>query len=53
MYGVKLAEKLKEAGVEVVLNYPGHEDSNYPTTTKFLIEKLKGTGSSKSGDAAQ
>jgi acetyl esterase/lipase len=40
MYGVGLEEKLKEAGVEVVLAYPGHEDSKYRSPTKFLIEKL-------------
>ena len=26
MYGVKLAEKLNAAGIEVVVSYPGHED---------------------------
>jgi acetyl esterase/lipase len=41
MYGVKLAEKLKSAGVEVVLSYPGHEDEKYGSITKFLIAKLK------------
>jgi acetyl esterase/lipase len=40
MYGVALAEKLKDAGVEVVLDYPGHEDTKYGSPTKFLIEKL-------------
>jgi acetyl esterase/lipase len=52
-YGVKLAEKLKSAGVEVVLNYPGHEDSKYPSTTKFLIDKLKEAGATKSASAAR
>lgn len=41
MYGVQLAERLKELGVEVVLAYPGHPDETYGSTTKFLIEKLK------------
>ena len=41
MYGVGLEEKLKEAGVEVVLAYPGHEDEKYGSITKFIIAKLK------------
>jgi hypothetical protein len=41
MYGVGLEKKLKDAGVEVVLAYPGHEDTKYGSVTKFLIEKLK------------
>ena len=40
MYGVGLEEKLKDANVEVVLAYPGHEDSKYGSVNKFLIEKL-------------
>jgi acetyl esterase/lipase len=40
MYGVKLAEKLKSTGVEVVLAYPGKDDNTYGSPTKFLIEKL-------------
>jgi acetyl esterase/lipase len=40
MYGVKLAEKLNSAGVEVVVSYPGHQDPKYGSITKFLIEKL-------------
>ena len=40
MYGVKLAERLKSAGVEVVLTYPGSKDSKYGSPTKFLIDKL-------------
>jgi acetyl esterase/lipase len=40
MYGVKLAEKLKAKGVEVVLTYPGKDDTKYGSPTKFLIEKL-------------
>ena len=40
MYGVQLADKLKSAGVEVVVSYPGHTDEKYGSMTKFLIEKL-------------
>ena len=42
VYGIKLAEKLKSASVEVVLAYPGNEDSKYRSVTKFLIAKLNG-----------
>jgi acetyl esterase/lipase len=41
MYGVKLVEKLEEAGVEGVLSYPGHQDEKYGSMVKFLIAKLK------------
>jgi acetyl esterase/lipase len=41
MYGVKLAEKLQSAGVEVVVSYPTHLDAKYGSITKFLIAKLK------------
>lgn len=40
MYGVKLAEKLKATGIEVVLAYPGKTDEKYGSPQKFLIEKL-------------
>ena len=40
MYGVGLAEVLDDAGVEVVLAYPGREDTKYGSLTKFLIAKL-------------
>jgi acetyl esterase/lipase len=40
LYGVKLAEKLSEAGVEVIVTYPGHDDETYGSVKKFLIEKL-------------
>ena len=46
MYGVKLAEKLGSAGVEVVVAYPRHEDMKYGSINKFFIEKLT-TGSSR------
>jgi acetyl esterase/lipase len=39
--GMKLAEKLKSLGVEVVLAYTGHPSAAYPTPTSFLIEHLK------------
>lgn len=41
IYGVKLAEKLQEAGVEAVLTYPGHQDEQYGSPNEFLIEKLQ------------
>ena len=31
---------LKEAGVEVELSYPGHEDHKYGSINNFLITKL-------------
>lgn len=40
MYGLALQEKLKAAGVEAVLSYPGHKDEKYGSINKFLIEKL-------------
>jgi acetyl esterase/lipase len=41
MYGVKLAEKMSMLGMEVIVSYPGNEDTKYGSITKFLIEKLK------------
>jgi hypothetical protein len=41
IYGVKLAEKLKTAGVEAVLAYPGEDDKKYGSVSAFLIAKLK------------
>jgi len=38
--GVKLAERLKEAGVSVVLVHPGKKDAKYANTTEFLIDHL-------------
>jgi acetyl esterase/lipase len=40
MYGVQLAVKLKAAGVEAVVSYPGHMDEKYGSITQFLIDKL-------------
>ncbi len=42
IYGIKLEEKAKEVGTEVILAYPGHENEKYPTIQKFLMAKLKG-----------
>ncbi len=39
--GLKLQEKLKAAGVEARLSYPGAKDPDYKTMTDFLIAKLK------------
>ncbi len=41
VYGLKLAEKMKSAGLEVVLSYPGQKDEKYGSVTRFLIAKLK------------
>jgi acetyl esterase/lipase len=40
--GIKLAERMKEVGVECVVSYPGGPKSKYAGTTGFLIAKLKG-----------
>jgi acetyl esterase/lipase len=40
-FGVKLAEKLKSAGVEHYLVYPGSADKQYKKAYEFIIEKLK------------
>lgn len=40
MYGVQLAERLKPLGVEVIVSYPGHEDTKYGSIQKYLIDKL-------------
>ncbi len=42
IYGIKLVEKLKAAGVEGVLSYPGREDERYGSINAFFIAKLKG-----------
>ncbi len=41
--GLLLEEKLKEAGDEVHLVYPGHTDPEYASVADFLIAKLKPT----------
>src|SRR5436190_10236051 len=38
--GLKLAEKLKAAGVEVILVYPGHTHPRYKNSAQFLIDRL-------------
>jgi hypothetical protein len=38
--GIKLAEKLKSVGVEVILVYPGHPNAKYKNSTDFLIDRL-------------
>jgi len=40
-FGVGLQEKLRSAGVECHLVYPGAPDVKYPTVQGFLIAKLK------------
>jgi acetyl esterase/lipase len=39
--GMKLAEKLKDLGVDVVLSYTGHPDPRYPNSQAYLIERLR------------
>jgi acetyl esterase/lipase len=43
VYGIKLAEKLKSAGVEGVVSYPQQPDKIYGSNQAFLLKKLKGT----------
>ncbi len=38
--GIKLAEKLKSLGMDVVLVYPGHQDGPYKNSTEYLIDRL-------------
>jgi acetyl esterase/lipase len=47
IYGVKLEEKAKEVGAEVILAYPGHESEKYPTVQEFLIAQLTGEAAEK------
>jgi acetyl esterase/lipase len=39
--GMKLAEKLRSVGVEVILVYPGHTHPQYKNSGQFLIDRLK------------
>jgi acetyl esterase/lipase len=39
--GLKLAEKCKAVGVEVILVYPGHANPQYRNSAAFLIDRLK------------
>ena len=38
--GLKLEERLKAVGVEVVLVYPGRTNAQYKTSQDFLIDRL-------------
>jgi acetyl esterase/lipase len=42
MYGVKLAERLREIGMDCTVSYPGHEDQKFGSIEKFLIAELNG-----------
>ncbi len=39
--GLKLAEKLKEVGVEAILIYPGQPHAQYKNAAQYLIDRLK------------
>jgi acetyl esterase/lipase len=39
--GIKLEEKLKTLGVDVVLVYPGRPNSMYKSSTDYLIDRLR------------
>jgi predicted nuclease with RNAse H fold len=39
--GLKLAEKLKSVGVEVILIYPGRSHPQYRSANEYLIERLR------------
>src|SRR5207244_7970174 len=39
--GMKLAEKLKEVGVEVVFSSAGQPNPHYPTAAAYLLDKLR------------
>jgi acetyl esterase/lipase len=38
--GIKLEEKLKATGVDVILVYPGHSDAHYKSSAEYLIDRL-------------
>ena len=38
--GIKLAEKLKSEGMDVILVYPGHPHTTYKNSTDYLIDRL-------------
>jgi acetyl esterase/lipase len=40
LHGIKLAEKLRQYGTEIIVSYPGHEDHKYGSANNFLIKKL-------------
>ena len=39
--GMKLAERLKAVGVDVVMSYTGHPDPTYPSAQAYLIDRLR------------
>jgi acetyl esterase/lipase len=39
--GLKLAEKLKDVGIEVILVYPGNTHPQYANSAAYLIDRLK------------
>jgi acetyl esterase/lipase len=41
LLGLLLEEKLKEAGVDYVLVYPGRPGTRYKSSTEYLIDKLR------------
>lgn len=41
LLGMILMEKLKEAGVEGIIAYPGHEHEKYKSSADYLIDRLK------------
>ena len=43
MYGIQLAERTKEKGVELVLTSPQQPSTQFPTIQSFLIAKLRFT----------
>ena len=40
LLGLMLEVKLKEAGVDCVLVYPGRRGTKYKSSTEYLIDKL-------------
>jgi acetyl esterase/lipase len=42
IYGIKLAEKMQEAGLEAIVSYPGHKDEKYGSIAEFFFAKLNG-----------
>ena len=41
LYGIKLAERMKPLGTEVIVAYPSQKDEKYGSIAAFLIAKLK------------
>jgi hypothetical protein len=39
--GLKLEEKLKQVGVDVVLVYPGRPSATYKNSADYLIDRLR------------